>query len=73
MLLVVDVMVKPEALAKGCRMQNRRTATWHPCCPFPATACPIKMASACYRVQPEDWERVLQKEKGSNEDVDAES
>jgi hypothetical protein len=71
MMLVVDVLATPKALAEGCRMQNRRTATWHPCCPFPAAACPIKMASACYRVQPEDWERVLQKEKGSNEDADA--
>jgi hypothetical protein len=70
MLLVVDVMATPDALAEGCRMQNRRTATWRSCCPFPATACPIKMASACYRVQPEDWERVLQKEKRSDEEAD---
>lgn len=69
--LTVELLATPEALAKDCRMQNRRTATWHPNCPFPATACPIKMASACYRVQPEDWERGLQKEKGSDEDADA--
>lgn len=67
--LTVEVLATPEALAKGCRMQNRRTATWHPCCPFPATACPIKMASACYRVQPEDWKRVL-KEKREMADGD---
>lgn len=71
MLLVVDVLATPEALAEGCRMQSRRTAAWHPCCPFPAAVCPIKMASACYWVQPEDWERILQKEKGSDEDTDA--
>ena len=63
MLLVVDVLVKPKALAESCRMQSRRTAAWHPCCPFPAAACPIKMASACYRVQPESWEQILRGEK----------
>lgn len=63
MLLVVDVLATPEALAKGCRIQNRRTATWHSCCPFPAAVCPIKMADRCCQVQPEDWGRVLKEKR----------
>lgn len=69
MMLVVDVLAKPEALAKDCRMQNRRTATWHPCCPFPATACPIRMAEACYLVEPKHWEKVLEEEESNEREV----
>ena len=68
--LTVKVLANPEALANACRTQSRRTATYHACCPFPATDCPIRMAEACYLVEPKHWEEELEKENedGKKED-----
>jgi len=66
--LTVKVLAKPEALANACRTQSRRTATYHACCPFPVTDCPIRMAEGCYLVEPKHWERVLEGEDENGEE-----
>lgn len=60
--LKVRVLPPPEMLANACQKQSRRTATYHACCPFPATDCPIRMEERCYLVEPKHWERALNQE-----------
>ena len=67
--LIVEVLAEPEALVEACTMQNRRDDPCHPCCPFPAAACPIGMEDHCYLVKKEDWEAILAKEKTDGQEV----
>ena len=65
-MLTVEVLATPEDLASACRTQSRRTSTFHACCPFPATTCPIKMDDICYLVQKEHWEKALRRKADGN-------